>query len=137
MFSVQDGERFTLSPSPSEEWAMPESRTVHKLAVYNVAEHMATSRILNIAAIYNARMEYGGTTSPPIYAHKYITGRSSFVSFDSIAKQQQRDIFVYNCQLYSLQNNSKGISFSDLYIVSPQTRVELVGLCPSVCCVIC
>ena len=72
---MQDGERFTLSPAPGEDGAVPESGVVGSLAVYNVAQEVASRRALNVAATYSAGMEYGGATSPPVYAHRYITGR--------------------------------------------------------------
>ena len=73
---MQDEVRFTLAPAPSEEWTKPGSGTVGKLAVYHVAEQVAARRTLNIAATYSAKMEYGGAISPPVYAHRYITGRN-------------------------------------------------------------
>ncbi|XP_076449628.1 GPI-anchor transamidase component PIGT-like [Babylonia areolata] len=72
--SNQDEELFSLTPAPTEERAMPESRGVRRLAVYNVAQVVAARKILNLVATYNVRQRYGRSVSPPVYAHRYVTG---------------------------------------------------------------
>ncbi|KAL8608415.1 hypothetical protein ACOMHN_002648 [Nucella lapillus] len=72
--SNQGDERFSLTPAPSQERGVGEGAGGKRLAVYNVAQVIAARRILSLDATYNTRHQYGRVSSPPVYAHRYVTG---------------------------------------------------------------
>ncbi|KAK7504653.1 hypothetical protein BaRGS_00004139 [Batillaria attramentaria] len=71
----RDQVKFSLSPTPSEQLEVRRSSgRIQQLAVYNIGELIATRKVLSVSAQSNDRVEYGVAVSPPVYAHRYITG---------------------------------------------------------------
>lgn len=69
---------FYLSPSPSSTSYKVRGSNEHKYEVYDVKALTLGRHTLNVAATYDQQPSYDQENPPPIYAHRFITGRSFF-----------------------------------------------------------
>ena len=73
-FYLQIIEKFTLRPSPCKNIVVSEGNSTRTLSVYDIQQHLHTTKQLDVMATYSQHHLYGTSHLPTVYAHRYVTG---------------------------------------------------------------